>query len=148
LFSHLVRVGSQHTSTEAGRENTVLRQFRLLRFSTHSANGKSAWGGKWLEKWEFHRLPELWNVLIGDLRFIGVKPLSVDEAGKITEKWQQKRNEYASGFTGLWYIQTRGESTLDEVLIADAYYVATRTWREDVRLFWQTIPTWWRRARR
>ncbi len=147
LFSRTAQVRSQHASTEAGRENIVSRQFQLLRFSTHLANGQVSWGGKWLKKWEFNRLPELWNVLIGDLRLIGVKPLSVDDAGKITEKWQQKRNEYASGFTGLWYIQTRSESTLDEVLIADAYYVATRTWREDVRLFWQTIPAWWRRAK-
>ena len=81
------------------------------------------------------RLPELLNVLIGDLRLIGVKSLSPDEASKITEKWQQKRNEYDPGFTGLWYIQNHLNSALDEILIMDAYYVATRTWREDIRIF-------------
>ena len=82
------------------------------------------------------RLPELLNVLIGDLRLIGVKSLSPDEASKITEKWQQKRNEYDPGFTRLWYIQNHLNSALDEILIMDAYYVATRTWREDIRIFW------------
>ncbi len=146
LFS---RIGRSQSSTVRGdMERAALPQFHLVQFSTQLPNGKTTSGGKWLERWEFHRLPELWNVLIGDLRLIGVKSLSVDEESKMVEKWQQKRNEYPSGFTGLWYLQTQAEATLDEILIADAYYVATRTWQEDVRIFWQTFPTWWKRARR
>jgi NDP-sugar pyrophosphorylase family protein len=146
LFSTVMRVGIR-TSTSLTTDGTEqLRNFRLFRFSTRRANGKYSGLGKWLERWEFYRLPELWNVLIGDLRLIGVKSLSPDEAGKIIEKWQQKRNEYPPGFTGLWYAQTTPESTLDEILISDAYYVATRTWREDMRILWQTLLVWWKRA--
>ena len=145
IFSRVGQVGMRTSSTPVGNEQ--LRRFELLRFSTRR-DGKDSRLGKWLERWEFHRLPELWNVLTGDLRLIGVKSLYPDEASKMVEKWQQKRNEYYPGFTGLWYLQTHAESTLDEILITDAYYVATRTWREDVRIFWQTLPVWWKRMNR
>jgi NDP-sugar pyrophosphorylase family protein len=123
-----------------------LRKLDLWRFSTRRANGRSPRLVQWLERGELHRLPELWNVVFGDLRLIGVKSLSLEETGKMIEKWQQKRNEYAPGFSGLWYLQTTANSPLDEILITDAYYVATRNWREDIRIFWQTLPTWWKRA--
>jgi lipopolysaccharide/colanic/teichoic acid biosynthesis glycosyltransferase len=89
-------------------------------------------------------LGELWHVLKGDLGLVGVKPLSPAEAEDVTELWQQKRYDYHAGFTGLWYIQTGAQG--DEVLVADAYYAATRNWREDLRLLGQTPLAWLRRA--
>lgn len=146
VFTRLTQVGMQSGVASASGVPGHLKQFQLLHFATRRGNRPPSGLGQWLERWEFHRLPELWNVLIGDLRLIGVKPLSPDEASKMVEKWQQKRNEYFPGISGLWYLQTAPESTLDEILITDAYYVATRTWREDVRIFWKTFPAWWKRT--
>ena len=147
IVSRVEQVGTHtHHAFPAQGENP-LRIFTLFRFSTRKSNGEITSLGKWLEKWELHRLLELWNIVIGDLRLIGVRSLSLNETSKMIERWQQKRNEYFPGFTGLWYLQTHSTSTLDEILIADAYYVATRTWRDDLRIFWLTLPAWWKRAK-
>ena len=104
--------------------------------------------GRWLQRWEWDRFPELWNVLRGDLDLVGVKPLSQDEATLLHEEWQQKRYECSPGLTGLWFIQTHAESDLEEILVADAYYVATHTWRDDIKVLWHTPSAWLRRSRR
>ena len=121
--------------------------FHLLHFETRRADGRLTWLGGWLEKWQLHRLPELWNVVQGELGFVGVKPLSPEESAQITEEWQLKRYEYPAGITGLWYIQTNANSELDEILITDAYYAATRTWRGDWKLLLQTPAAWLKKVR-
>jgi NDP-sugar pyrophosphorylase family protein len=103
--------------------------------------------GRWLERWELCRLPELWSVLKGDLALVGVKPLSAEEANGLTESWQQTRHGHREGFTGLWYVQTKRDSELDDVLIADAYYAATHNWQQDMGLLLRTPAAWWQRAR-
>jgi NDP-sugar pyrophosphorylase family protein len=120
--------------------------FSLLWFRTRRQDGRRTWLGRWLEKWDLCRLPELWNVLKGDLGLVGVKPLSLEEASHVTELWQQKRYDYHAGFSGLWYVQTHAGSEWDEVLVADAYYAATRNWREDLRLLCLTPAAWFRRG--
>ncbi len=122
--------------------------FSKLQFNTHRADGHTALFGNWMRKWELHRLPELWNVLKGDMSLVGVKPLPLAAAARITEAWQRQRHQHQAGFTGLWYIQTGPESELDEILITDTYYVATRTWRDDLKILWQTPGRWGRLSRK
>lgn len=127
--------------------NYELGTFTMHHFNTRRSDGELARFGRWLKKSEMYRLPELWNVLKGDMSLIGVKPLQSAEAAKIVEAWQRQRYQYPAGFTGLWYIQTNSDSDLDEVLIADAYYVATRTRSGDIKISWQTPKSWLRRLR-
>jgi NDP-sugar pyrophosphorylase family protein len=143
LFSRLPRVG--RAATADGQ--TAVRTFDLLAFRIHGSDGTISRLGYWLHRWELDRIPELWNVLMGDLELVGVKPLLPEEASALTEEWHQKRYECRPGFTGLWYIQTNAESDLEEVLVADAYYAATHTWRDDLRLLWRTPVAWQKRVR-
>jgi lipopolysaccharide/colanic/teichoic acid biosynthesis glycosyltransferase len=122
-------------------------QFALLGLETRRADGTTSLVGAWLHRLELDRLPELWNVLVGDLALIGVKPLLPAEAAHIREGWHQKHFECRPGFTGLWYVQTNHDSDLDDILIADAYFVALRTWRSDLALLWQTPHAWLCRIR-
>lgn len=98
-----------------------------------------------LKNAELYQLPQLINVLRGDLSLVGVKPLSPDEAACVTDGWQKQRYTCPAGCTGEWYVQTQPASTLDEVLVADAYYAATRSARGDLRLLLRTPLAWWRR---
>lgn len=124
-------------------DSTVKPQtFHLLHFQTRRTNGTLTSFGGFLEKWQLHRLPELWNIIQGELSFVGVKPLSPQEHAKITEGWQEKRYESPAGITGLWYVQSNDESDFDELLITDAYYAATRNWRNDGKLLLQTPAAW------
>lgn len=145
LFTRSPRLGGTVMAPSQNQAETLTR-FSLLRFYTRRDNGRFTHLGHWIEKWEGHRLPELINVLKGDIHMVGVKALLPADAAKIGEAWQQKRNEYQPGFTGLWYLQTRSDSSLDDTLIADAYYVATRSWRNDIKILAQTPAAWWRRA--
>jgi NDP-sugar pyrophosphorylase family protein len=147
LFTPVERVGTRpglRGKGPGGRPETV----SLLWFCTRDEDGRLTWIGRWLERWDVCRLPELWHVLKGDLGLIGVKPLTLEEAGRLTEEWQQKRYDYHAGFVGLWYVQTEVDSDWEDVLVADAYYAATRDWREDLRLLWQTPAAWYRRVSR
>jgi lipopolysaccharide/colanic/teichoic acid biosynthesis glycosyltransferase len=97
---------------------------------------------------ELHRLPELWNLVKGDLQLVGVKPLTPEETGRLNEQWQQPRHEQRPGLTGLWYVNTRPDSDLDEIVVADIYYMATQSWREDLNILWKTPASWIKRIRR
>jgi lipopolysaccharide/colanic/teichoic acid biosynthesis glycosyltransferase len=131
----------------ANDRSAVPQTFDLFAFQTRHADGSWTIVGRALNRWEWDRFPELWNVVKGDLELVGVKPLPVEEATLLHEAWHQKRYEHPPGLTGLWYIQTGPESSLDEILVADAYYVATHTWRDDLLLLLRTPMAWLRRRR-
>jgi NDP-sugar pyrophosphorylase family protein len=122
-----------------------LYSFGLLSFRTRRQNGGYIFGGRWMERWELNRLPELFNVLRGDMALVGVKPLPPEDVSYLSEEWHQKRHDCPAGLTGLWYQQTEPNSDLDTVIIADIYYAATRTWRSDLLLFLRTPSIWMRR---
>ncbi|MCB9420708.1 MAG: sugar transferase [Ardenticatenaceae bacterium] len=145
LFESVVYVGTLSKMSGYGR-SPRLESFTLQRFCTRRS-GKLTAFGRWLEKWDMHRLPELGNVLSGKLSLVGVKPLLPEEVQEIREDWQMQRYEYQSGFTGLWYVQNGCNSQLDETLITDTYYVATRTWREDLKILRKTPAGWLKRGR-
>lgn len=122
------------------------RPFPLLAFATRRADGSHPALLAHAERLMLHRLPALWNVVRQDLLLVGVCPLPAAAAAGLPEAWQQKHNEYPAGLTGLWYTQAGTRHDRDAVLISDAYYVATRSWREDLRILWQTPRAWWLRS--
>jgi hypothetical protein len=77
LFARKARIGSHG---EAADNSTT---FDLVHFATRADSRI----GAWLERWELNRLPELWNVLRGDLNLVGVKPLTRAEMNFISEEW-------------------------------------------------------------
>ena len=121
------------------------KSFRLLRFITRNAKGQQTWLGKLLEKSDLFRLPELWNIIKGDIQLVGVKPLSPEENSLVREAWQKTRYEIPPGLTGLWYLQTTSDSNFDDILVSDAYYAATRNWSGDLKIVYQSFITWFRR---
>lgn len=135
VFAWSLRIGNRDATTNEPR------RFMLAQFAT--ANNAL---GKWLTTWDVHRLPEWWNVVRGDLNLVGVQPLTPEQAAQLKEDWQFKRYECRAGITGLWYTQTSAPASLEDALIADAYYVATRSWRADLAILARTPGAWWRRA--
>lgn len=142
LFQSLRRVNGRNSSSDG----TAFNSFNLLRFQTHRRNGSYSLIGRLLEHLEWDRLPELLNVIHGDIRLVGVKPLSLEEAGMVTEEWQERRFLCPAGFTGLWYVQANRDAELDETLITDAYYAATHTWRDEATLLLKTPIAWFKRV--
>jgi len=127
--------------------NSSLEVIRLRRFPTRRPGGRVTRVGRWLERLEWNRIPELWNVITGDIRLVGTKPLALEEAGDPIANWQQEPDDQLPGITGLWYTQTDRCSDLDETIIANAYYAATRSWKEDARILLGTPAAWLKKIR-
>lgn len=143
VIARAPRIGQRSKGPE-GRLHT----FQMLQFATRRPSGRLVPGGRLIERYELQRLPELFNVLQGDLALVGVKPLRPEQAALLSEDWQQKRHESPCGLTGLWYLQTEPESDLDTVVITDVYYAATQSWHGDLRILLRTPAIWLRRCRR
>jgi NDP-sugar pyrophosphorylase family protein len=116
-----------------------------------SRNGEEpGWLGKWLVSWEGYRLPELYNVLRGKIRMIGLAPVFLDESNPLLSQDLSSDADSSAGFSGLWYLQSNYDrylfaNQLEDVQVIDKYYLATRSWRQDLWLLWQTPFAWYRR---
>ncbi len=141
LLSRTTQVGRRRVGRQAGPES-----FTMVAFQSVRADGTISRLGRWLRGSELDRLPQLWNVLKGDLALVGVKPLAPSEAADLQEAWHQKRNEHSAGFTGLWYVQAPADADLDAVLIADAYYATTYGARGNLAILGRTPIVWARRV--
>jgi len=135
-----------HSDVQSSWRNSSFtpKPLYLWEFATRNRQGELTGYGRWLTRWHFHRLPQLWNVIRGDLALVGVKPLTETETRHIQEEWQQKRFERKAGFTGLWFVQPQEIGGIESTLVADTYYTATHTWRGDLKILKQTVPAWWR----
>jgi NDP-sugar pyrophosphorylase family protein len=131
---------------QAGSASATPIFLMMQRFATRR-NGQAHGLGRLIEQFELDHLPALWHVLVGELALIGIKPLNEAEAAEVREPWQQRRFDRQAGLTGLWYVQPERHSPLNDLLIADAYYVSTRSAGGDLRLLAQTPAAWMRRIR-
>lgn len=141
VFNYVNRIGVP--PYKAVYERSVSpSQLRLNHFSVRNKDQNLTFLTKWIFRSGLHRLSELINVMQGNLSLVGVKPLSQEEAGQISEEWQYQRYGYSAGFTGLWYTEQDDVSLWDSTIIYDVYYVAMRNLNEDFRILLKT-PTRW-----
>jgi exopolysaccharide biosynthesis polyprenyl glycosylphosphotransferase len=95
--------------------------------------------GSWLRRWSLDELPQVLNVLKGDMSLVGPRPLWVDEA-KQCRGWTQKRLDITPGITGLWQVTGRNDIPFDEMVKLDYMYVTGWSLSWDVKLLLQTLP--------
>ncbi|MDB5100584.1 MAG: Undecaprenyl-phosphate galactose phosphotransferase, partial [Cyanobacteria bacterium RYN_339] len=96
--------------------------------------------GNILRKTSLDELPQLINVLYGEMRLVGNRPLPVYEADALVEGWQRTRFLAPAGITGLWQISGRSDLSEKERLALDAYYTVSRTFASDLSILFRTIP--------
>lgn len=95
--------------------------------------------GNFLRKYSLDELPQLWNVLKGEMSIVGPRP----EMPFIVEKyepWQKVRLEVKPGITGLWQILGRKDLPLEENIEYDLYYVFNQSLFLDLAIIFKTIP--------
>jgi exopolysaccharide biosynthesis polyprenyl glycosylphosphotransferase len=95
--------------------------------------------GKILRKSSLDELPQLINVLAGDMSIVGPRP----EMPFIVEKykdWEKKRLSVKPGLTGLWQVIGRQELPLEENVQYDFYYIKNRSLVMDISIILRTIP--------
>ena len=96
--------------------------------------------GKWLRSTSLDDLPELFNILKGDMSFVGPRPLLVRDMVFMTEQ-QRERHSVRQGLTGLAQINGRNNILWQDKLEWDAKYIREITFLGDLKIILQTIHT-------
>jgi exopolysaccharide biosynthesis polyprenyl glycosylphosphotransferase len=95
--------------------------------------------GKLLRKTALDELPQLFNVLRGEMSLVGPRPLIVDEDRRI-EGWHRRRLALHPGMTGNWQILGPATVSLREMVAIDYLYVANWSLWTDVKILLRTVP--------
>jgi lipopolysaccharide/colanic/teichoic acid biosynthesis glycosyltransferase len=95
--------------------------------------------GRILRATSLDELPQLINILKGDMSLVGPRPVPVYEAEKYTES-HQARLDATPGLTGWWQVNLRGRGTLDQMVELDQEYIAKRSLWMDIKILILTIP--------
>ncbi|MFN3388533.1 MAG: sugar transferase [Allosphingosinicella sp.] len=123
--------------------------FELIKFRTMRNDPKAGSGlesdaqrltrfGRLLRASSLDELPELWNVLRGDMSLVGPRPLLMQYLGRYTPE-QARRHEVRPGVTGWAQVNGRNALSWEEKFRLDVWYVDNRSFWLDLRILWLTV---------
>jgi lipopolysaccharide/colanic/teichoic acid biosynthesis glycosyltransferase len=95
--------------------------------------------GKWLRKFSLDELPQLFNVLIGDMSLVGPRPPVPREVAKYTLA-QRRRLAVKPGITCIWQISGRSEIDFSGQVQLDVNYIESQTFWMDLKILALTLP--------
>jgi len=95
--------------------------------------------GRFLRKFSIDELPQLLNVLRGEMSLVGPRPPLPQEVKKY-EEWQKKRLNVKQGVTGLWQVSGRSNLGFEEMVRLDMYYIQNWSIGMDIKILLKTIP--------
>jgi lipopolysaccharide/colanic/teichoic acid biosynthesis glycosyltransferase len=101
--------------------------------------------GKLLRRFCLDELPQLFNVVVGEMSLVGPRPLILDEDQHV-QRWARQRLNLKPGVTGPWQVLGRSEIPFEEMIRLDYLYATRWSLIGDVRLITLTIPALFRRA--
>ena len=140
------------------------RRFRMIKFRTMSADAEARMKdiehlnekagpifkirndpritriGKWLRRTSIDELPQLVNVLLGDMSIVGPRPLSVRDAVGMEEAWQKRRFSVKPGLTCLWQVSGRSNLSFEQWMQLDLEYIDRWSLGLDMTILIRTIP--------
>ncbi|MFN2577123.1 MAG: sugar transferase [Pyrinomonadaceae bacterium] len=99
--------------------------------------------GKLLRKTSLDELPQLFNVVRGDMSIVGPRPPIPYEVENY-QLWHRKRLDMKPGITGLWQVSGRNRLPFDEMVRMDLYYIENWSLLLDIKIVLQTLPVMWR----
>jgi exopolysaccharide biosynthesis polyprenyl glycosylphosphotransferase len=102
--------------------------------------------GSFLRRTSLDELPQLINVLKGEMSLVGPRPLILEEDDHVLD-WARKRLELRPGITGLWQVLGRSDIPFGEMTQLDYLYVTNWSLKEDIRLILLTLPSLRRRRK-
>jgi exopolysaccharide biosynthesis polyprenyl glycosylphosphotransferase len=95
--------------------------------------------GSWLRRFSIDELPQLLNVVRGEMSLVGPRPLILEEDQHVID-WRRQRLNLKPGITGLWQVLGRDDIGFEEMVGLDYVYVTTWSLLNDLKLILRTIP--------
>ncbi len=94
--------------------------------------------GRFLRRYSLDELPQLWNVLKGDMSLVGPRPPTPNEVEQYAN-WQLKRLEIRPGLTCLWQVRGRSNLSFREWMKLDLFYIENWSFWLDIKIILRTI---------
>jgi lipopolysaccharide/colanic/teichoic acid biosynthesis glycosyltransferase len=96
--------------------------------------------GKFLRKTSIDELPQLINILKGDMSLVGPRPLPVRDYNGFNEDWHRRRFTVRPGITCLWQVNGRSNVAFEKWMQLDMQYIDSRSLLLDLKILAKTIP--------
>lgn len=103
-------------------------------------------GGRFLRETSIDELPQIFNVILGDMSLIGPRPFTVEQDRLYREAGGTAYYDLKPGLTGLWQINARGTSEFVARVIYDNTYARSLCFPNDLRIMLKTVGVLWRRT--
>ena len=151
VFFHQQRIGRDGQSFPCWKFRTMVTDAEARLIDLHSAQG-SAQGvfvkikndprvtrpGRWLRRFSFDELPQLFNVLHGEMSLVGPRPQVAHEVA-LYDSAMARRLHVRPGMTGLWQVSGRSDLSLEEAIRLDLYYVDNWSMVQDLTILARTF---------
>ena len=156
VFFRQVRMGARGQTFSIYKLRTMvadaeIRKAEVDHLNKHARNGAAARMfkidgdprvtriGRLLRRLSIDELPQLWNVLRGEMSLVGPRPLILEEDAHVTD-WAERRLDLKPGITGIWQVLGRDGIPFEEMVRLDYLYVTSWSLADDLRLLLRTIP--------
>ncbi len=96
--------------------------------------------GWWLRKWSIDELPQLLNVLKGNMSLVGPRPLPMKDYSGFNQDWQRRRFSILPGITCTWQVNGRNMTSFEDWMKLDMEYIDNWTLSNDLKILFRTIP--------
>jgi O-antigen biosynthesis protein WbqP len=138
-----------HFSTRVGKGNCLFKmpKFRTMRvdapqLATHLLADPEQWItplGAWLRKTSLDELPQLWNILVGNMSFVGPRPALFNQYDLVELRSSHGVDQLLPGLTGWAQINGRDHLSISEKVALDAHYLQHHTLQLDASILLQTF---------
>ncbi len=140
VFIKQIRMGSNAKPFTLIKFRTMHCDTTLYEYSPNNGDDpRITRSGRLLRRFSLDELPQLWNILKGDMSLVGPRP-EMEFIVKSYQPWQQIRLKAKPGLTGLWQILGRKDIPLHKNLEYDFYYICNRNFLLDSVIMLKTIP--------
>jgi lipopolysaccharide/colanic/teichoic acid biosynthesis glycosyltransferase len=134
----------------AGRDGKAFNQWKFRsmvqnarevahRFETSATDPRITRVGHFLRRWSLDELPQLWNVLRGEMSLVGPRPGFLEVAQHYSPQ-QARRLQMRPGLTGLAQLQGRNLLPWEQRIVLDISYIEHYSFWLDAKILWRTIP--------
>ena len=156
LVAILIKITSRgtvffsHKRVGLNNELFVIHKFRSLHVNTPSYSEKPGAiddkritpVGKWLRKTSLDELPQLFNVLKGEMSLVGPRP-EMPFLAEHYEPWENQRHLVRPGMTGLWQLSPRRQGAIRDGIPIDLEYIENLSFWNDFKILLRTFKVFW-----